>query len=250
MSVSQSTFAAALLDASAPIPTGLSDAHARAAGRRFNVYRNNVVVSLTEALHTAFPATASLLGKANMDGLAGQFARQHPPASPLLMFYGDGFPDFLAQVPQLEKMGYLPDLARLELAMRQSYHAADATPIDPQILAGLAPDDLLDTRAGLAPAVRIVPSLWPIHDVWRVATQADAPKPRAIAQDILITRPEFDPIPTVLPKGGAIWIQAIQTQMSIGQAVDHTTRQVSDFDLGATLTLLLQGNAITSLTKG
>ncbi|WP_406648697.1 DNA-binding domain-containing protein [Aliisedimentitalea scapharcae] len=248
MKVSQNLFASALLDASAAIPDGLSDADARPAGRRFNVYRNNVVVSLTQALHTAFPATASLLGKANMDGLSGQYLRQTPPSSPLLMFYGDRFPDFLASVPQLAKMGYLPDLARMELALRRAYHAADADPIAAQTLATLGPEELMATRLSLAPAVHVLPSRWPIHDIWRLGTEPDAPKPRATAQDILITRPEFDPLATVLPPGGASWIKAILGGHSIGEAHEQATENQPDFDLGATLTLMLQGNAIISLT--
>ena len=248
MTLSQNLFVSALLDASAAIPDGLSDAQSRPAGRRFNVYRNNVVVSLTEALHTAFPATAALLGKANMDGLSGQFLRQNPPSSPLLMFYGDGFPEFLAAIPQLEKMGYLPDLARMELALRHAYHAADASPIDAQTLADLAPEDLMNTRLTLAPAVQVLTSQWPLHDIWCLGNDPNAPKPRAIAQDILITRPEFDPIASVLPTGGATWIAAIQSGQSIGGAHEQTTTHTPDFDLGATLALLIQGNAITTLT--
>lgn len=248
MSVSQSEFRAALLDPAAPVPVGLLDDQARPAGRRFSVYRNNVAVSLTEAMHQAFPVITKLLGPQNMDGLAGIYLRQHPPSSPLMMFYGERFPEFLADTEQLAHLSYLPDVARLELALRRAYHAADSQPIAPDALATLAPEDLQQARLGFAPAMQLIRSDWPIYAIWRFNTEDGAPKPQPGAQDALITRPDFDPAPHLLPPGGFDWITAMQAGQTIGQAFEATTARTPPFDLGATLALLLQGSAITSVT--
>ena len=117
MSAGQDSFRAALLDPLAPVPDRLSDGQTRPVGRRFNVYRNNVAVSLTEALHTGFPIIARLLGAENMDGLAGAFLRAHPPDSPVMLRYGDALPGFIESQRQLDHLGYLSDVARLELAL-------------------------------------------------------------------------------------------------------------------------------------
>ena len=247
MNVSQTSFHAALLDANLPIPDGLRDAAAQPAGRRFSVYRNNVAVSLTEAMHQAFPVITRLLGTQNMDGLAGIFLRQHPPSSPLMMFYGEAFPDFLAGMEQLSHLGYLPDVARLELALRRAYHAADSQAIAPDALA-IPPEDLMRAKLSLAPTALVVRSEWPIHAIWQYNTQADAPKPTAGAQDVLITRPEYDPAPHALPSGGADWIARVHDGQTIGAAFEATTAEIPEFDLGTTLALLLQGGAITSVT--
>lgn len=247
MTLLQDLFHTALLNPATPVPAGLSDGENRPAGARFDVYRNNVAVSLTQALHTGFPVITKLLGVQNMDGLAGLFLRAHPPSSPLMMHYGDAFPDFLAGLPQLAHLGYLPDVARLELAVRRAYHAADSAPIDPELLGALAPDALLDATVTFAPAMQLVCSPWPIHGIWRFNTQEDAPKPDAQAQDVLITRPEFDPVPNLLPVGAADWLMALETGQSIGDALEHTQTTTPSFDLGATLALLLQGGALTSL---
>ncbi|WP_264210162.1 HvfC/BufC N-terminal domain-containing protein [Leisingera thetidis] len=247
MSVSQAEFARALMDAGQAVPDGLVDHQARPAGRRFSVYRNNVAVSLTEAMHSAFPVIAKLLGKQNMDGLAGLYLRRHPPSSPLMMFYGEHFPAFLEGMEQLNHLGYLGDVARLELALRRAYHAADAAPIPPETLGALPPDALLDTSLTLAPALQVLRSPWPIHGLWRYNTEDGAPKPRAEAQDVLITRPEFDPIPQLLPPAGAVWIRALMGGATIGAALEQAAEEDETFDLGATLALLLQGGAITGL---
>ncbi|WP_299663742.1 DNA-binding domain-containing protein [uncultured Ruegeria sp.] len=247
MNVSQTTFHEALLDASRTVPDGLQDAQANAAGRRFSVYRNNVAISLTEAMNQAFPVITKLLGPQNMDGLAGIFLRQHPPSSPLMMFYGAEFPAFLESMQQLSHLGYLPDVARLELALRQAYHAADSQSINAEALS-IPPEDLMRAKLTLAPAMRMLRSNWPIHAIWLFNTQDDAPKPEAGPQDVLITRPEYDPAPHPLPSGGAAWITRIQDGDTIGEAFEATVAETPEFDLGTTLALLLQGGAITSVT--
>ncbi|WP_170764218.1 DNA-binding domain-containing protein [Ruegeria lacuscaerulensis] len=247
MSVSQTTFHTALLDPSAAIPDGLLDSAAQPAGRRFSVYRNNVAVSLTEAMHQAFPVITKLLGQKNMDGLSGIFLRKHPPSSPLMMFYGEKFPDFLGGMEQLSHLGYLADVARLELALRRSYHAADSEAAPADALA-LPPEDIMQAKLGFAPSMHILRSGWPVFSIWRFNTEEDAAKPQPGPEDTLITRPDYDPVPHLLPVGGADWIAAIQTGQTIGGAFEETAAQFPEFDLGATLALLLQGGAITSVT--
>lgn len=247
MNPSQQAFEAALLDPTLPVPNGLSDGAAHPAGRRFDVYRNNVAVSLTQAMHIAFPVITKLLGDENMDGLAGIFLRAHPPSSPLMMHYGQAFPAFLANMDQLAHLGYLADIARLELAIRRAYHAGDAAPLDPDLLASADPDALMRAKVSFAPAVQIIRSDWPIFDIWRFNTENDAAKPTPGAQDVLITRPEFDPIPQLLPPGGAVWIKALEAGQNIGAAHDTALADTANFDLAATLALLLQGGAIITL---
>lgn len=249
MSVPQNLFRAALLDASQPVPDGLIDGADRPAGRRYNVYRNNVAVSLTEALRDGFPVITKLLGQQNMDGLAGLFLRAHPPRSPLMMFYGENFPDFLAGMQQLRHLGYLPDIARLELALRKSYHAADTAPINPAELGAVSPDTLMGCRLKFAPALQLIRSDWPIFDIWRYNTQTDAPKPQARAQDVLITRPEFDPAPHLLPAGGGVFIAACLDGATMAEAHDAATTQTPEFDLTPILALLIQGGALMSLNQ-
>lgn len=247
MMVDQAEFRAALLDASRAAPEGLRDGQGRAAGARFNVYRNNVAVSLTEAMRTGFPAITKLIGQQNMDGLAGLFLRAHPPSSPLMMHYGGAFPDFVGQMPQLEHLPYLADIARLELAMRRAYHAADATPIAPDALGALAPDDLMNARLGLAPAVEVLRSAYPIHGIWAF-NMANGAKPQPGAEDVLITRPEFDPVPHRLSAGAADFVIALAANEPLGAATDIAAAAAPEFDLGAALGLLLGQGAIISLT--
>ncbi|SEO62766.1 Putative DNA-binding domain-containing protein [Salinihabitans flavidus] len=248
MSVDQGSFRAALLDPERPVPGGLRDGAGRPAGRRFAVYRNNVAVSLTDALETGFPVVARLLGPTNFRSVAGAYLRQYPPRSPMMMTYGADFPGFLQGFEPLAHLGYLSDVAALEYALRESYHAADAGPIAPDALAAIPSDALAETRLTLAPALRLLRSRWPVHDIWAYNTYKDRPKPRTVAQDVLVTRPDYDPAPHLLPPGGAAFIDALQSGRPLGAAVEAATQAQADFDPAPVLTLLLTERAIVSLS--
>ena len=84
----QSDFRAAVLDAQQPAPAYVQTPAAQPAPKRFGVYRNNVVVSLVEALRSGFPALIPLVGEEFFTALAREYAANHPPTSPVMLFYG------------------------------------------------------------------------------------------------------------------------------------------------------------------
>ena len=246
MTVSQTVFRMALLDPDADRPSGLKDAMGRPAQKRFDVYRNNVAVSLTEALETGFPAIAKLLGEENFKAICGVFLRQHPPASPLIMCYGEEFPAFLRGFEPLAHLGYLGDVAALELALRRAYHAADASPIDPATLAAIPPLELGDVTLSFAPAVALLTSDWPIHGIWAF-NMRNGPKPAAKSESTLILRPAFAPEPHLLTSAEAACMKSLMDGATLGDAAEQADLVDTAFDLGPLLTQLLAGNAITKI---
>jgi hypothetical protein len=232
-----------LLDPDHDVPAGLQDGAGRPAGRRYSVYRNNVTLSLIEALEAGFPLLRKLIGGQRFAAMAPLFVRAHPPRSPLMMFYGQSLPEFLKDYDPLRQIGYLPDAARLDLAMRSAYHAADAQMLDPAWLAAKGPDDLARLTLSLLPSARILRSRWPLFDIWRYAMTEGAPKPQAAPQEILITRPEFDPEPHLLPPGVADFLEALQAGRDLSAAQLRTTATHPEFDLGAALAVALNASA-------
>ncbi|MCJ7874905.1 DNA-binding domain-containing protein [Phaeobacter sp. J2-8] len=244
----QADFRAALLDASAEIPTGLQDGAGRPAGRRYDVYRNNIATSLGDALLTGFPAVAKLLGEVNFKNLAAMYLRAAPPDSARMMYFGHGFGDFLQGFAPLAKYPYLGDVARLEFGLRESYHAADHVPVAAEALA-IAPEELMAARLGLAPSLRLLRSSYPVVSLWAYNMRPGAPKPQGVAEDALILRAEFDPEPHVLAPGGADFITALQADATLGTAYEAALAQDPGFDLSPLLGLLLGANALTYLKK-
>ena len=243
----QAGFTEALLDPARPAPAGLTDPQGRPAGKRFDVYRNNVAASLTEGLETAFPVLRALLGDAFFRGMASVYLRRHPPASPLMMFFGEAMPAFLETFEPVQDLGYLPDIARLELALRRSYHAADAPAIDPALLEAVAPEQLMGARLRLAPALQLLRSDWPIVTLWQMHQPGGGPGPEMRGEDALLTRPGFDPAVSLLPAGGGAFIAALRQGETLAAALGQAEAEFQDFDLGAVLGLLLSGGAIIAI---
>ncbi len=239
---SQSAFRTALLDPSSPPPVGVQNPDGVAASKRFDVYRNNVAVSLTEALEAAFPVVRKLVGDDFFRAMAGVYLRAHPPTSPVMMFYGDVMPDFLADFAPAQSVPYLPDVARLELALRHSYHAADATPLAPDALANIAPDALPDLSFTFAPSVHLIPSRFPLHDIWVANTSGGAVAKSP--QPTLVTRPEYDPQVDPLTAAQAAVTRALISGDPLGQSLRQGG---AGFDLGPLLGLLLTRNALISI---
>ncbi len=244
--MSQASFTAALLNPDLAVPDGLVDGAGRPAGRRFSVYRNNVAGSLTEALEQGFPVIAKLLGEEFFKAMAGVFLRAHPPRSRVMMMYGTDMPAFLAEFPPLAHLPYLADVARLEQALREAYHAADVAPMSPEVLGAVSPDRLLAAKLRLAPALRLIVSPYPVLSIWRANTDKAAPKPQMQPEAVLVLRPEYDPVPHLLPPGGTEFVTALQVGETVAEALDKAGET---FDIAAMLGLLIGGGAITGLDE-
>jgi hypothetical protein len=240
--VDQSSFGAALLDPEAPTPAGLTDAEGRPAGRRFNVYRNNVAASLSDALATGFPVIARLVGDEFFRAMAGVFLRGAPPSDPRLQLWGGKFPGFLARFEPVAHLPYLPDMARLELGLRQSYHAADAAPLP---IAGRDPAEVLALKPRLAPATLILRSRFPILSIWEKNTGQPDLEIAWRPETVLITRPGFDPRPQRLPEGGHTLARHLKGRLTLAEAVIATQTHDTEADASAILTLFLSSGALT-----
>ena len=105
-------FAPALFDPDLATPAVVAGPKSKAAVKRYNVYRNNVTVSLINALAAAFLATLRITGDDFFRAMARFYVRAAPPTSPLLFDYGRDFPDFIEQYEYAQSVPWLADVAR------------------------------------------------------------------------------------------------------------------------------------------
>jgi Putative DNA-binding domain len=156
------------------VPDGVTALDPAEVAQRFNVYRNNVSYSLTQALAVKFPVIARLVGADFFAQMARIFADTHRPETPILMLWGDAFPVFLAEFPPLAAYPYMADVARIEVARGRAYHAADCTPLPAAALAALGAAGG-DGPVHLHPSVQVIRSAHPAFTLWHTHQPGHTP---------------------------------------------------------------------------
>jgi Putative DNA-binding domain len=242
-------FSRALLDPDVATPAAVAGPKSKSAVKRYNVYRNNVTVSLINALAAAFPATLRITGDDFFRAMARFYVRATPPSSPLLFDYGHDFPDFIERYEYAQSVPGLADVARIERAWLDAYHAADVQPLTPQELSAIRPDRLVDTVLKPHPATRVIRSRFSAVTIF-TAGRRDGPASRVEVvepEDALVTRPALAVEVRQLPPGGAIFLSRLMTGESLGAAASAALSENPSFDLAANIRGLLEAGAFAKV---
>ncbi len=245
-------FTSALLDPEQPSPAVVSGPNGKAAAKRYNVYRNNVTVSLINALVATFPATQRITGVDFFRAMARFHVRATPPTSPLLFEYGHDFPDFIERYEYAQAMPWLADVARIERAWLDSYHAADAEPLTPQALASILPEQLANIVLTPHPATRVLRSRFPAVSIF-AANRSEGPVgsiTETEPEDALVTRPRLEVTVRHLPSGGATFLLRLIVGETLGAAATAAFANYPQFDLSASIAGMIEAGAFTAANHG
>ncbi|HMA72277.1 MAG TPA: DNA-binding domain-containing protein [Xanthobacteraceae bacterium] len=245
-------FSRALLDPDLATPTVIAGPKSKAAMKRYNVYRNNVTVSLINALAAAFPATLRITGVDFFRAMARFYVRSTPPSSPLLFEYGRDFPDFIEQYEYAQSVPWLADVARIDRAWLNAYHAADVQPLMQHELAAIPSEQLPNIVLEPHPATRVIRSRFSAVTVF-TASRSDGPASHIEVvepEDALVTRPALEVEVRRLPPGGAIFLGRLMTGESLGAAASAAFSESPSFDLPANIRGLLEAGAFTTIICG
>jgi hypothetical protein len=244
----QKSFAHALLDHSAPAPRDMRGTHSE---RRFAIYRNNVAMGLFSALSARYPVVKRLVGDEFFGELSRRYIAVAPPRSPIMLCYGETFPDFINKFEAARPVPYLAAVARIEMARGLAYHAADATPIGANDFAALPPRQLAELRLTLHPSVSVVASPYPIFSIWNV-NQSRAPVVPVMpwaAEAALIARPVHAVEVTKLRTGEAIFLQTLAQGDTVAEAFDAALADAPSFDVAQGLALLIKARIVTGFGR-
>lgn len=245
-------FAPALLDPTREVPSLVTGPNGKTATRRYNVYRNNVTVSLIDTLASIYPAVHRITGADFFRSMARFHVRQTGPTSPLLFEYGRDFPSFIERYDYAQSMPWLADVARIERAWLDAYHAADITPLSPIVLSTFPPAQLPDLLFTAHPSTRMVRSSFAALTIFAANRDMEPAKTidASIAEDALITRPEFEVAVRRLPPGGATFLTSLISGHSLGEAAASAFGDTAQFDLATNIAGLIEAGAFTSLSSG
>ena len=243
---SQTSFTAALLDASMVVPASVRGARTRRAESGLSVYRNNVAVSLINAVGARFPVVRRLLGEDSFLPTAHRYVVSEPPRSPVLLHYGDTFPDYLRSLGPSASLEYLASVAELELARARAYHAADATPVGAEAFSLLSPERFHALRVTLHPSVSLLASRFPIVSIWELEqSESDAVAiPRWGPEAALVARPYLEVEVRRLPPGGLAFLKSLSQGATMASAAEAGMADAEDFDLATSLTVLIGSNIV------
>lgn len=245
-------FAPALTDPEHPTPLGVTGPRGKGAVKRYNVYRNNVTVSLIDALAAIYPAIQRITGVEFFRAMARFHIRATPPTSPLLFEYGRDFPTFIESYEYAQDMPWLADTARIERAWLDAYHAADAPPLSPAALAQVPPDRLGDIIFTAHPATRIVRSHYPAVAIF-VMNRAAGPAASlrsSTAEDALVTRPDMEVEVRLLPPGNTTFLTNLIGGETLAAAASKALGEADSFDLSASIAGMIEAGVFTTLQLG
>lgn len=162
---------------------------------RLSVYSGGYLARMEEALEEAYPAVRRVAGRKGFHALAHGYAARHPSHSYNLSRAGLHLPEFLKTHPLTGELPFLPDMARLEWAVVEAFHAFDQPPLDPAHLSAIPPQDWERIRLVFQPSVHRIASAWPVLDIWEARAQPVSEIRIEIVnrpQRVLITRRSFE----------------------------------------------------------
>lgn len=145
-------------------------------------HANTISHARLVALEETFPLTRQALGDAQFNQLSRIYAETPEARASDANTIGKPFPDFL-QARQADQP--ITELAIIEWAWLESYHAAEAVPLVLDDLAPLSEAALLELIVGWHPATRIIPISGALPDALPELYSENAAA-------ILIARPDAD----------------------------------------------------------
>lgn len=238
----QQQTANALLDSETHCPDYVLPNTIQGHSRRFNIYRNNRAVSLIDNLQATYPVVLQLVGEEFFNAVARLFIDQCPPQSPVMMEYGSNFSTFISQFPGTESVPYLSDMAKLEWACLQSYHASDTATITPAELSQVPQDQLLNSQLTMHPAVDAIVSAWPIASIWSaVKGLIDGDSIQTSKGEIVvIARPNYDVNVHQIEPPVLDFLKLLTDGNVISDAASQLLDKQPEFDVGSALLSLTQ----------
>ncbi|MEL0612467.1 DNA-binding domain-containing protein [Marinomonas arenicola] len=218
---------------------------------RLNVYRNNVVVSLIDALSDIFPVTQALVGDDFFRAMAKQYLLVSPPESPIISEYGHLFSDFIRQFEAAQSLPFLADFAALEYSLLALTHDTEhATLNHEQVAEAFAQvDDPSALYLSLPPTSQLLASPFAIGSLYQAHRNDGHLRLNQVAinegEYLLLAKSHLIAQLHVISYEEARFFKQLLQNKKLEEALPDS----DDFDLGATLAKLIEWKLITNIAN-
>lgn len=218
---------------------------------RFNVYRNNIFVSLIDALADIFPVTQAIVGEDFFRAMARVYVQEHPPKSAIISDYGDDFAAFIRDFEPAQGLAFLSDLAALEFTLLALTNTQEHTSLKgEQISAAFHnTDDPTRLLLSLASSTHIVASPYAIGSIYLAHKTPDSMSLANIqvekSEYLLVSKSNLYADCHIVSQAEAIFIRHLLQGKTLGEAIpddDH-------FDLGVSLAKLIDWQLLTDISN-
>lgn len=216
---------------------------------RFGIYRNNSLLSLTEALAVNFPVTVRLVDDRFFRWVSQGFIRQHPPREARLCAYGAELPAYLARLPACRTVPYVAEVARLEWAIALSLQAEEVVSCSIAALSRLG-NDAGAARLRLQRSLQLIPARWPVVEIWSAHQKEPIELPCGIARrasHVEVTRHAHRICLTALPLGRFAFRRGLAKGLPLDAAVDRAMSRDPRFEPAIELAALFGENIVTDV---
>lgn len=218
---------------------------------RLNVYRNNVFVSLIDALSDIFPVTQTLVGEDFFRAMAREYVQQSLPKSPVISEYGENFADFIAQFPPAQSLPFLANLAALEHGMLTLTNEAEQATLSQQDVAEAFSqvEDPSDLLLALPASSKIFVSPYAIGSIYKAHLNDGDTRLGEVKVDstehLFLVKSHLYAQLHIITKAEAIFFKNLLQGKSLAEAAPDE----EDFDLGSCLAELIEWKVLTQIQK-
>ena len=235
----QTSFANCLFDANAESVLGIIDGEGFSPSQRMQIYRNNLFISLTDALQAVYPSVHRLVGEGFFKYLADSYIRAHPSQSGNLHDFGQELEAFIAGFEPATTVPYLADVARLEWDQHLVFHAAEHSPLDLRRLSAVPDEQRTELRFRFHPASKLMSSRYPVLTIWE-ACGDEQERTRTVSADkegeqVLIIRRKEKVELHRLSGGEHTFLRFLKDGYRLGTAYERAAEVEKCFDLASTL---------------
>jgi len=188
---------------------------------RLQVYNGGYLTRLIEVLASDYPALQYLLGDHGFHRLAARYTVAHPSRHANLIFFGRHLPAFVQRQRSLPQSAFATELATLEWALAEAFHAREFTPLQAARLQRIPPAQWAVARLQLNPSVRLQTCRFPVNGYYQAWLDDRAPAPpAAAATHLLVYRKDDRMWRARLDRAAFAVLQALAAGRPLGKALE------------------------------
>ncbi|MEO8501224.1 MAG: DNA-binding domain-containing protein [Vicinamibacteria bacterium] len=190
------------------------------AAQRVAIYQEMYPMRMRDALAADYPGLEHFLGHRFWDFVAA-YTKVHPSVAYTLNRLGDRVPDFVGRQKTFKPRAFLKDLASLELAITESFDAAESGRVRAEALEAIAPERLGRTHLVTAPSLRLLDLEWNVGDYLDTVRDEEHrhPKPRRARSFMVVIRRNYGVYRFEVTQAAFMVLSDLKLGRSIGDVV-------------------------------